>query len=133
MINMNRHTTTAINHKTKRIKLTLRAGKKTKREKGSLAKDYIINNLEADKVIGIIKQKINKSDSKQTALVIIGGIEAGKIRRDVTAPSIGKEFGVNGNSVKPHLTKYRAYKNGQNNSFSEEELKPYKDLFIEQK
>ena len=38
MINMNRHTTTAINHKTKRIKLTLRAGKKTKREKGSLAK-----------------------------------------------------------------------------------------------
>lgn len=95
--------------------------------------DYIINNLEADKVIGIIKQKINKSDSKQTALVIIGGIEAGKIRRDVTAPSIGKEFGVNGNSVKPHLTKYRTYKNGQNNSFSEEELKPYKDLFIEQK
>ena len=95
--------------------------------------DYIINNLEADKVIGIIKQKINKSDAKQTALVVIGGIEAGKIRRDVTAPSIGKEFGVNGNSVKPHLTKYRAYKNGQNNSFSEEELKPYKELFIEQK
>lgn len=80
-------------------------------------------------MIDIIKQKINKSDAKQTALVIIGGIEAGKIRRDVTAPSIGKEFGVNGNSIKPHLTRYRAYKNGQNNSFSEEELKPYKDFF----
>ena len=93
--------------------------------------DYIINNIEANKVIDIIKQKINKSDAKQTALVIIGGIEAGKIRRDVTAPCIEKEFGVNGNSVKPHLTKYRAYKNGQNNSFSEEELKPYKDFFSE--
>ena len=93
--------------------------------------NYVIDNAEKDKVICIIKQKINKSDAKQTALVIIGGIEAGKIRRDVTAPSIGKEFGVNGNSVKPYLTKYRAYKNGQNNSFSEEELKPYQDFFSE--
>lgn len=109
-------------------------GEERHRQKKSGAKetkfvDYIINNIEAEKVIDIIKQKINKSDAKQTALVIIGGIEAGKIRRDVTAPSIGKEFGVNGNSIKPHLTRYRAYKNGQNNSFSEEELKPYKDFF----
>lgn len=94
--------------------------------------DYVIDKAETDKVICIIKQKINKSDAKQTALVIIGGIEAGKIRRDVTAPCIEREFGVSGIAVKPHLTKYRAYKNGQNNSFSEEELKPFKDLFSEQ-
>ena len=91
--------------------------------------DYVIDNAETKKVICIIKQKINRSDAKQTALVIIGGIEAGKIRRDVTAPSIEREFGVNGIAVKPHLTKYRAYKDGHNNSFSEEELKPYKDLY----
>lgn len=94
--------------------------------------DYVIDKAEADNVILTIKQKSNISDAKQTALVIIGGIEAGKIRRDVTAPCIEREFGVNGSAVKPHLTKYRAYKNGQNNSFSEEELKPFKDLFTEQ-
>lgn len=93
--------------------------------------DYIINNAETDKVVEIIKQKINKDDPKQTALVIIGGIEAEKIRRDVTAPSIGREFGVKGGSVKPHLTKYRKYKDGIIKSFSEEEIKPYKDFFVE--
>lgn len=108
-----------------------RHGQKKSGAKETKFADYIINNIEANKVIDIIKQKINKNDAKQTALVIIGGIEAGKIRRDVTTPCIEKEFGVNGNSVKPHLTKYRAYKNGQNNSFSEEELKPYKDFFSE--
>lgn len=91
--------------------------------------DYIINNIEADKIISIIRQKINKSDAKQTAFVIIGGIEAGKIRRDVSSPSIEKEFGVKGNSIKPYLTKYRGYKDGKNNSFSEDELKPYKAFF----
>ena len=94
--------------------------------------DYVIDKAEADNVIRTIKQKSNISDAKQTALVIIGGVEAGKIRRDVTAPCIEREFGVNGIAVKPHLTKYRAYKNGQNNSFSEEELKPFKDLFTEE-
>ena len=94
-------------------------------------KDFIINNTEINKVISVIKQNINRNSPKQTALVIIGGIEAGKIRQDVSAPSIEKEFGVKGNSIKPHLTKYRAYKNGQNNSFSEEELKPYKNFFCE--
>ncbi len=93
--------------------------------------DFIINCAEADKVINIIMQHIISSSPKQTALVIIGGIEAGKIRQDVSAPSIEKEFGVKGNSIKPHLTKYRAYKNGQNNSFSDDELKPFKALFCE--
>lgn len=93
--------------------------------------DFIINNAETVKIINIIKQNITPGTPKQTALVIIGGIEAGKIHRDVTAPSIEKEFGVNGNSVKPHLTKYRYYKDGNSNSFSEEELKPYKELFCE--
>ena len=95
--------------------------------------DYVINKEETCEVISIIKKQINKNDAKQTALVIIGGIEAGKIRRDVTAPSIGKEFGVKDGSIKPHLTKYRHYKEGNGNSFSDEELKPYKDLFCKEK
>ncbi len=93
--------------------------------------DFVINETEAEKVKNIIKQHIKKSAPKQVALVIIGGIEAGKIRMDITSTSIKKEFGVNGNSVKPHLTKYRQYKNKLNNSFSEEELKPFKELFID--
>ena len=91
--------------------------------------DYVIDNTETDKVIYTIRQKINNSDAQQTAFVIIGGIEAGKIRRDVSSPSIEKEFGVKGGSVKPYLTKYRKYKDGINNAFSEEELKPYKELY----
>ena len=93
--------------------------------------DYIINNAETSKVVNIIKRKIYKKNPKQTAYVIIGGIEAGKIRRDVSSPSIEKEFGVKGGSVKPYLTKYRKYKDGIIKSFSEEEIKPYKDFFVE--
>jgi hypothetical protein len=93
--------------------------------------DYIVDKEKADQVISIINKKINSNDAKQTAYVIIGGIEAGKIHRSVSAPSIEREFGVKGNSIKPHLTKYRSYKDGKSNSFSEEELKPYKELFSE--
>ena len=93
--------------------------------------DYIVDKEKADQVISIIKQKININDAKQTALVIIGGIEAGKINQAVSAPSIEREFGAKGNSVKPHLTSYRSYKIGKSNYFSKDELKPYKDLFGE--
>lgn len=93
--------------------------------------DFIVDKGKADQVISIIKQKINCNDAKQTAYVIIGGIEAGKINRDVSAPSIEREFGAKGNSVKPYLTKYRSYKDGISSYYSEEELKPYKELFNE--
>lgn len=93
--------------------------------------DFIINNAETDKVISIIRKNITPSRPKQTALVIIGGIEAGKIQQDVSSPSIEKEFGVKGNSIKPYLTKYRGYKIGLNNYFSEDELKPFKVLYCE--
>lgn len=107
------------------------SGKSKSGGKETSFENFIVNTDESDRVIALIKKHINKDNPKQVALVIMGGIEAGKIRRDVTAPSIGREFGVNGNSVKPHLTKYRAYKNGRGNSFSEEELKPYQDFFCE--
>ena len=86
--------------------------------------DYIINQAEADEIVGIIKQNLKPDNVKQSALVIIGGIEAGKISRDVSAPSIEREFGVKAASVKPHLTHYRS-----GGYFSEEELEPYKTLF----
>ena len=95
-------------------------------------KDFVVNTDECDKVITLIKKHIIKDSPKQVALVIAGGIEAGKIRQDVTAPSIEREFGVNGNSVKPHLSDYRTTKGKPKPYFSEAELKPYKDLFIEQ-
>jgi hypothetical protein len=94
--------------------------------------DFIINNAETDKVMSIIRQNIIPSRPKPSALVIIGGIEAGKIQQDVTAPSIEKEFGVKSNSIKPYFTKYKGYKKGQNNYYSEDELKPYKNLFCEE-
>ena len=99
---------------------------------GNKAKDFesfIINTKDVDYVIETINLNMSADDPKQTALVIIGGIEAGKIRRDVSAPSIQRKFGVKGDSVKPYLTDYRGYKNGTNNAYSEDELKPYKDMF----
>ncbi len=93
--------------------------------------DFVINKTELDKVINIIKQYINIEYPKQAALVIIGGIEAGKIQRDITSTCIEKEFGVKGNSVKPHLTKYKKFKDRLNNSYNVEELKAYKELFTE--
>ncbi|MBE6249409.1 MAG: hypothetical protein E7106_09195 [Prevotella sp.] len=93
--------------------------------------DYIISKEDYDNVIGIINKHIVKDNPQQVALVIIGGIEAGKIRQDVTAPSIEKEFGVNRNSVKPYLTNYRTTRGKPNPTFSETELQPFKDFFIE--
>lgn len=88
--------------------------------------DYIVNSGETDEVMNVIRQNIKPGNVKQSALVVLGGIEAGKISRDVSSPSIKKEFGI---KMKPYLTKYREYKDGRNPYFSAEELKPYKDLF----
>ena len=91
--------------------------------------DFVVNKDDSDWVIKLINKQIDKEKPKQVALVIIGGIEAGKICLDVSAPSIAREFGVNGNSIKPHLTRYKSYRNGMGNYFSEEELSPYKSLY----
>lgn len=95
-------------------------------------KDFVVNTDECNNIITLIKKHINIDEPKQVAFVIMGGIEAGKIRQDVTAPSIEKEFGVNGNSIKPHLGKYKTTRGKLSPHFSEEELKPYKELFLEQ-
>lgn len=96
-------------------------------------KDFIINTNESDRVIALINKHIKKEQPKQIALLIIGGIETGKIREDVSAPSIGLEFGVKGDSVKPHLCKYRTTRGKLNPHFSDTELKPFKDIFLKQK
>ena len=93
--------------------------------------DFIINNAEADKVVSIIKKNNMPNSPQKTALLIIGGIEAGKIQQDVSAPSIEKEFGVKATSIKPYFTKYKKYKDGQNTYYSEDKLKPFKTLFCE--
>lgn len=92
-------------------------------------KDYIINNEEADKVIEIIKKNINKDVPQLAALLIVGAIEANKVSIKVTAPSIEREFGVKGSSIKPHLTKYRRDKDNSTPYFSVAEISPYKKLF----
>ena len=56
----------------------------------------------------------------------MGAIEADKISLDVTAPSIEREFGVNGNSVKRHLTKFKS-KVGRKRY--EADLNSYKTIF----
>jgi hypothetical protein len=88
--------------------------------------DFIINSDETEWIIGILNKHIDKDRPKQTALCIMGGIEAGKISRDVTAPSIEREFGVNGNSVKRHLTKY---KNPVGRKWYEADLNSFKTIF----
>ncbi len=96
-------------------------------------KDFVIGQTNKDDVINLIKNEIVKDNPKQVALVIIGGIEAGIINRDVSAKSIEREFGVKGSSVKPHLAKYKKTRETpdiKNTYFSETELKPYKDLYL---
>ncbi len=93
-------------------------------------KDYIVRKEDTDKVMGILNNNINKNSPKLSALVIIGGIEAGIISPEVTAPSIKREFGVNEHSIKPYLTKYRTTRDNKKPCFPEEVIKPYKDLFI---
>lgn len=92
-------------------------------------RDFIVNQDEADKVIDIIRQNIHKDTPQQAALIIVGAIEAGKVSIKVTAPSISRGFGINENSIKPHLTKYRSSKNSKQHYFEDSELKPYIDLF----
>jgi hypothetical protein len=92
-------------------------------------RDFIINQDEADKVIDIIRQNILKDNAQQAALLIVGAIEAEKVSAKVTAPSISREFGVNENSIKPHLTKYRNSKNSKQPYFEDSELKSYIALF----
>ena len=92
-------------------------------------KIFIINQDEADKVIDIIRQNILKDNAQQAALLIVGAIEAEKVSAKVTAPSISREFGVNENSIKPHLTKYRNSKNSKQPYFEDSELKSYIALF----
>ena len=89
--------------------------------------DFIINSSEAEGVISIVKKNASSGIAQQAAFVIIGGIEAGKISCNVSAPSIEREFGVKANSIKPYLTKYKS-----GGFYSEKELKPYKDLFCKE-
>lgn len=92
-------------------------------------REFIVNQVETDKVIDIIRQNILKDNPQQAALLIVGAIEAGKISSKVSAPSISKEFSVNENSIKPHLTKYRNSKNSKQPYFEDSELKSYIALF----
>lgn len=92
-------------------------------------RDFIINQDEADKVIDVIRQNIHIDTPQQAALLIVGAIEASKVSAKVSAPSISREFGVNENSIKPHLTKYRSSKNSKQPYFEDSELKPYIALF----
>lgn len=110
----------------------LASNKKRPGKKKTSFKDYIVNKDESDSVLTLLRKHINKDNPKQAALVILGGIKAGKIRQDVTAPSIEKEFGVNGNSVKPYLTNNRA-KSGIIDLQLEAEIKPYIDFFCDKK
>lgn len=105
-------------------------GKKKPGAKTTNFKDFIIIKEEAENVINIINKNIKNILPLQAALLIVGAIEAGKLSIRVTAPSIEREFGVNGNSIKPHLQKYRRDKDCSTPYFSEAEIKPYKDLFI---
>ncbi len=89
--------------------------------------DFIINKAETEEVTGIIRKNINSDSPQQTAFVIIGGIEAGRISRNVSSPSIERTFGVNEKSIKPYFTRYK-----RGGFYSEEELKPYKDLFCKE-
>ena len=82
-------------------------------------------------VTNLIKEHINRENPKQVALVVCGGIEAGIIRLDVSAPSIEEEFGVKGGSVKSHLTQYRSTRDTASPHFSKIELEPFKKLFTE--
>ena len=88
--------------------------------------DFIVNRDETEWIIGILNNHIIKNRPKQAALCVMGAIEAGKISLDVTAPSIEREFGVNGNSVKRHLTKYKS-KVGRKRY--EADLNSYKTIF----
>lgn len=88
--------------------------------------DFIINSDEAEWIIGILNKHIVKDSPRQAALCVMGGIEAGKISRDVTAPSIEREFGVNANSLKRHLTKY---KSPGGRKWYESDLNSYKTIF----
>ncbi len=88
--------------------------------------DFIVNKDETEWIIGILNNHIIKNRPKQAALCVMGAIEAGKISLDVTAPSIEREFGVNGNSVKRHLTKYKS-KVGRKGY--EADLNSYKTIF----
>jgi len=96
-------------------------------------RDFIINQEEADKVIDVIRQNIHIDTPQQAALLIVGAIEAGKVSSKVSAPSISREFGVNENSIKPHLTKYKGSKNKKQPYFEDSELQPYIALFSNQK
>ena len=98
-----------------------------RREPGAKATkftDFIINSSESEEVISVVRENIRSGTPQQTAFVIIGGIEAGKISRNVSTPSIEREFKVNANSIKPYLTKYK-----RGNVYKERELEPYKKLF----
>lgn len=110
---------------------TLPAAQKTptkpKGKPGRTAKefeDFIVNSDEAENVLAIITKNIKPNNPAQAALLICGAIEAGKLSRDVTAPSIERKFGVVAASIKPHLRKYR-----DGGYYKDKELKPYKDLF----
>ena len=70
--------------------------------------DFLINSDEADWIINFLKKNIDKNRPRQAALWVMAAIEAGKVSLNVTSPSIEREFGVKGNSVKPHLNKYRS-------------------------
>ena len=110
---------------------TLPAAQKTptkpKGKPGRTAKefeDFIVNSDEAENVLAIITKNIKPNNPAQAAFLICGAIEAGKLSRDVTAPSIERKFGVVAASIKPHLRKYR-----DGGYYKDKELKPYKDLF----
>lgn len=100
---------------------------KPKGKPGRTAKefeDFIVNSDEAENVLAIITKNIKPTNPAQAAFLICGAIEAGKLSRDVTAPSIERKFGVLAASIKPHLRKYR-----DGGYYKDKELKPYKDLF----
>lgn len=94
---------------------------------------FIVQKKEAQNIIAIIEENIDIDNPKQAALLIVGAIEAGKVSIKVTAPSISRKFGVNEASIKPHLKEYRSCKDGKQPYFKESELKPYIDLFSNQK
>ena len=100
---------------------------KPKGKPGRTAKefeDFIVNSDEAENVLAIITKNIKSDNPAQAALLICGAIEAGKLSRNVTAPSIERKFRVVAASIKPHLRKYR-----DGGYYKDKELKPYKDLF----
>lgn len=92
-------------------------------------REFIVNQVETDKVIDIIRQNIHKDNPQQAALLVVGAIEAGKVSSKVSAPCIAREFGVIASSIKPHLTKYRNSKNSKQPYFEDSELKSYIALF----